>query len=142
MSEFGMFKDRTVLITGAGRGVGKRLAIGFASKGAKVGLLARSKAELDLAQLEIEHAGGIALRLRADVRDPEQIGTAVERMRVHFGSVEALICAAAIQGPIGPLVDIAPRAWMETVETNLFGVMHSCRAVLPRMIEHRRGKIV
>ena len=44
--------------TGAGRGIGKRLAIGFASRGARIGLLARSKAELDLCHLEIEHAGG------------------------------------------------------------------------------------
>ena len=56
-----------VLVTGAGRGIGKRLAIGFASKGARVGLMARSKAELDLCHLEIEHGGGSALRLRAEV---------------------------------------------------------------------------
>jgi len=62
-------KDKGVLITGAGRGIGKRLAIGFASRGARVGLLARSKAELDLANLEIEHAGGISLRIRASVCD-------------------------------------------------------------------------
>ena len=53
-------QDRSVLITGAGRGVGKRLAIGFATAGARVALVARSKAELDLAHLEIEHAGGNA----------------------------------------------------------------------------------
>ena len=47
-------KNRGVLITGAGRGIGKRLALGFAAAGAHVGLLARSKAELDLAKLEIE----------------------------------------------------------------------------------------
>ena len=49
-----------VLVTGAGRGIGKRLAIGFAAKGARVGLLARSKPELDLCHLEIEHGGGTA----------------------------------------------------------------------------------
>ena len=135
-------KDQAVLITGAGRGIGKRLAIGFAAEGARVGLLARSQAELDLAKLEIEHAGGMALRIRADVRDYEQMSAAVERMRAVFGGVHILIAAAAIQGPIGPLVDVKPRAWAETVETNLMGVMHACRAVLPQMIERRRGKIV
>jgi 3-oxoacyl-[acyl-carrier protein] reductase len=66
-------EDKGVLITGAGRGIGKRLAIGFAQAGARVGLLARSKAELDLAKLEIEHGGGIALRIRADVREFEPL---------------------------------------------------------------------
>jgi 3-oxoacyl-[acyl-carrier protein] reductase len=54
-------KEKCVLITGAGRGIGKRLAIGFAAAGARVALLARSKAELDLTNLEIEHAGGTSL---------------------------------------------------------------------------------
>src|SRR6476469_8324256 len=89
-------KGMPVLVTGAGRGIGKRLAIGFATKGARVGLLARSKPELDLCQLEIEHAGGNALRIRADVSDYEQVAASVERMRVHFGSpVQVLVCAAA-----------------------------------------------
>ena len=61
-------KAVSVLVTGAGRGIGKRLAIGFATAGARVGLLARSKAELDLCHLEIEHGGGNALRIRADIR--------------------------------------------------------------------------
>jgi 3-oxoacyl-[acyl-carrier protein] reductase len=131
------------LVTGAGRGIGKRLAIGFAAQGARVGLLARSKAELDLCQLEIEHAGGSALRIRADVCDFEQTGAAVERMRVHFNSsVQVLICAAAIQGPVGLFAETSPRAWNEIVQTNLVGVLNSCRAVLPHMIEGRSGKII
>src|SRR5205085_8907937 len=98
-----------VVVTGAGRGIGKRLAIGFAAKGARVGLVARSKAELDLCHLEIEHGGGAALRMRADVCDYEQITVALERMRVQFGSsAQVLICAAATQGPIGPFVESSP----------------------------------
>jgi NAD(P)-dependent dehydrogenase (short-subunit alcohol dehydrogenase family) len=135
-------KDKGVLITGAGRGIGKRLALGFAEAGARVGLLARSKAELDLAHLEIEHAGGVALRIRADVRDYEQMCAAVERMRAHFGGVHVLVAAAASPGPIGPLAECAPKTWAETIHINLLGVMHSCRAVLPGMIEHRSGKIL
>jgi NAD(P)-dependent dehydrogenase (short-subunit alcohol dehydrogenase family) len=135
-------KDKAVLITGAGRGIGKRLAIGFAAEGARVGLLARSKAELDLTRLEIEHAGGAALRLRADVRDFEQMVAAVERMRAHFGGVDVLMCAAAIQGQLGPVLDVPPKAWVEVIETNLFGVLHSCRAVLPQMVQRRSGKII
>lgn len=131
-----------VLITGAGRGIGKRLALGFAKAGNRVALLARSKAELDLAHLEIEHAGGNALRIRADVNDFEQVSAAVDRMRVHYGEVDVLICAAAIPGPIGPFVDQTPKAWMDTIHTNLLGVMNACKAVLPHMIARRAGKII
>jgi 3-oxoacyl-[acyl-carrier protein] reductase len=131
-----------VLVTGAGRGIGKRLALGFAQAGARVGLLARSKAELDLAHLEIEHAGGTALRLRADVTDFEQVSVAVERMRSHEGGIHVLVCAAALQGPIGPFAECAPKAWAETMQTNLVGVVNACRAVLPHMIERRSGKII
>jgi NAD(P)-dependent dehydrogenase (short-subunit alcohol dehydrogenase family) len=135
-------KDKGVLITGAGRGIGKRLAVGFAQAGARVGLLARSKAELDAAQLEIEHGGGVAMRIRADVGDFEQMCAAVERMRANFGGLHVLIAAAATPGPIGPLAQANPRQWAEAVQTNLIGVMHACRAALPHMIERRAGKIV
>jgi 3-oxoacyl-[acyl-carrier protein] reductase len=131
-----------VLITGAGRGIGKRLALGFAKAGNRVALLARSKAELDLAHLEIEHAGGNALRIRADVTDFEQVSAAVDRMRVHYGEVDVLICAAAIPGPIGPFVEQSPKAWIDTIHTNLLGVMNACRAALPHMIARRAGKII
>ena len=135
-------KEKGVLITGAGRGIGKRLALGFAQAGARVGLLARSQAQIDLAKLEIEQAGGTALRIRADVRDLEQMSAAVDRMRAVFGGVEVLIHAAGVQGPIGPLLTTTPKQWEETVEINLFGTANACRAVLPQMIERRSGKII
>lgn len=135
-------KDQGVLITGAGRGVGKRLALGFAQAGARVGLVARTQAELDATKLEIEHAGGAALRIRADVRDFEQLSAAVDRMRVVFGGVQVLIAAAAVQGPIGPFLEGKSKQWQEVLETNVLGVMHACRAVLPQMIERRSGKII
>jgi NAD(P)-dependent dehydrogenase (short-subunit alcohol dehydrogenase family) len=135
-------RDKGVLITGAGRGIGKRLAIGLANHGARVALVARSKAELDLANLEIEHAGGVSLRLRADVRDYEQMAAAVDRMRAHYGRLDVLICAAGLLGPIGSLTENPVRAWTETIETNVIGVMNSVRAVLPHMLEKRSGKII
>ncbi len=135
-------KDKSILITGAGRGIGKRLALGFTQAGARVGLLARTKAELDLAHLEIEHSGGIAMRLRADVRDYEQMTSAVERMAIQFGPPNILVCAAGVLGPIGAMTDADPGAWREAVETNLLGAFHACRAVLPSMRERRAGKII
>jgi len=116
--------------------------MGFAQAGARVGLLARSQPELDLAKLEIEQVRGNALRLRADVRDLEQLEAAVERMKVVFGGLDVLICAAAVQGPIGGFLSTKPRAWQETMETNLTGAANSCRAALPTMVEKRSGKII
>lgn len=131
-----------MLITGAGRGIGKRLALGFAAEGARVGLLARSEAEIDLAKLEIEQAGGTALRLRADVRQPDEMAHAVERMKSVFGGLDVLVCAAGVQGPVGPFLSAKVKAWNDTIETNLLGVANSCRAALPPMIERRSGKVI
>jgi NAD(P)-dependent dehydrogenase (short-subunit alcohol dehydrogenase family) len=132
----------TALITGAGRGIGKRLAIGFAHSGMHVGLIGRSQGELDVTKLEIEHAGGHAHRLRADVRDYEQVHAAVDRMSALYGHVDVLVANAAVMGPIGPFVDHKPRDWKELFETNVIGVLNTCRAVLPAMVHRRHGKII
>ena len=136
------FAEKNVLITGAGRGIGKRFALGFAGAGACVGLVARSQAELNAAQLEIEHTGGRAIALHADVRDFSQVSQAVDCMVGMSGPVSILIAAAAVQGPIGPFALSDPAQWKETLEANILGVMNSIRAVLPDMIERRSGKIV
>lgn len=137
------FAGVPVLVTGAGRGIGKRFAIGFSVLGARVGILARSKAEVDLCQLEIEQQGYTAVRLRADVTDYEQVHAAVERMKVHFGDYpHVLVCAAGMLGPIGPFSESNPKHWDDVVRTNLMGVLHCCRAVLPHMTKRRSGKII
>jgi NAD(P)-dependent dehydrogenase (short-subunit alcohol dehydrogenase family) len=138
----GLAQDMRVLVTGAGRGIGKRLAIGFSQAGAKVGLLARTEVELDLAKLEIEQAAGVALKIRGDVRQPDEMASAVERMRSVFGGLDVLIAAAGVPGPIGPLLSAKPKSWNETIETNLIGVVNACRAALPPMVEKRSGKII
>ena len=137
------FARKNVMITGGGRGIGKRLALGFFQRGARIALVSRSKAELDLAHIEIEQAGGNALRLIADVTDAEQLKTAVERAQVAFkSSIDVLICAAAVPGPLHPFALAPLESWEKAVQVNLFGVVHSCRAVLPGMLERRAGKIL
>ena len=137
------FKNKNVLITGAGRGLGKRLALGFARLGCRIALVSRSKSELDLAHIEIVQAGGSALRIRADVTDAEQLGIAVERAHLAFQSpLDTLICAAGIHGPLHSFLQTSLAAWNQTLNVNFMGVVHACRAVLPHMIKRRAGKII
>lgn len=137
------FHNKSVLVTGGGRGIGKRLAIGFAKLGARLALVARSKAELDLAHIEIEQNGGNALRIRGDVSDPEQMAVAVDRVRVAYGGVpDVLICAAGVPGPLQSFLQASMKHWTDALTINLFGVVNSVRAVLPGMVERRRGKII
>lgn len=137
------FKNKNVLVTGAGRGIGKRLALGFAKLGARIAIVGRSKAEIDLTQIEIEQSSGIAHRIRADVMDAGQLEKAVAEVHSAFGSgVDVLICAAGVPGPLNSFLQTPVKAWTETIEINLLGVAHSCRAVLPAMIHRRAGKII
>lgn len=132
------FSSRSILITGAGRGIGKRLALGFAEKGARIGLLARSKPELDVTSIEVQQRGGSAVVLPADIRSYQALCQALE----SFGPPDVLICAAAIQGPIAPLTQAPPELIADTITTNLTGIMYCLRAVLPLMQQRRQGKII
>jgi 3-oxoacyl-[acyl-carrier protein] reductase len=116
--------------------------MGFALAGAKVGLLSQTGAELDLTKLEIEQAGGTAIKIRSDVRKPEEMAAAVSRMLDAFGGLHTLIAAAGVPGPIGPLLSSKAKAWNEAIEINLIGLVNSCRAALPPMVEKRCGKII
>jgi 3-oxoacyl-[acyl-carrier protein] reductase len=137
------FQKKNVLITGAGRGIGKRFALGFAKLGARIALVGRSKAEIDLTQLEIAQAGGNALRILADVTDAEQLTLAVDRAGVAFGTpIDILICAAGVPGPLSSFMSTPLKAWAEALQVNLLGVVHACRAVLPSMVGRRAGKVI
>jgi 3-oxoacyl-[acyl-carrier protein] reductase len=61
---------------------------------------------------------------------------------VVFGGVDVLVASAAVQGPIGPFLTARQKAWNEAIEINLIGAVNSCRAVLPSMIEKRKGKVI
>jgi 3-oxoacyl-[acyl-carrier protein] reductase len=139
---FGTGKIPGVLITGAGRGIGKRLAIGFAKAGARVGLVGRNRAELESTRLEIQDAGGVALTLRADVCRFDEIDAAADEMTQQWGAVDVLIANAAVQGPVGPFTGNRPADWAELMNINVIGIMNSCRAVLPQMVKRRSGKVL
>ena len=78
-------EDRTALVTGAGRGIGRAIAIGLADRGARVRLLARTRSDLDEVFTEIRDAGGVATVLAADVSDAEQSSRPLERLLSEFG---------------------------------------------------------
>lgn len=132
------FLNKTVLVTGAGRGIGKRLALGFAEQRAFVGLLARTRPELDVTLLEMQQLGGTGKVVPADVRNLSQVEQAVAQLP----RVDVLICAAGIQGPIRPIAEADPSLWIDTIQTNLVGIFHCLRAVIPQMAARREGKII
>lgn len=137
------FRNKNVMITGAGRGIGKRLALGFARHGARLLLYCRSKSELDLARIEIEQSGGVAQRFQGDVTDTERLNAAAGRVQSSFQSpVDVLICAAGIHGPVQSFVESSLTAWTHALNVNLIGVVNACRAVLPEMMKRRAGKII
>ncbi len=135
-------KGKCAIVTGAGRGIGKRLALGLAEAGCRVALVARTESQLHLTQLEIEAGGGLGLVYAADVCDYPAMAAMFSRIRGDMGPADILVTAAGTQGPIGPFWETNPEEWRLTIETNLLGTMHAARLVLPDMVARRRGKVV
>ncbi len=129
-------------MTGAGRGIGRRIARAFAGEGAKVALLARSRDQLEDAARELEQLGAICLAAPADLASEAQTRSAVGAVLDSWGGIDILVNNAAVLGPVGPTHTLDPAAWLETVQVNLGGCFRCCHLVLPGMIERRSGKIV
>ena len=129
------------LVTGAGRGIGRAVALAFAREGATVVLAARTAAELDAVAREIEGAGGRALVLPADVRQEAAVATLVRRALDAYGRIDLLVAAAGTAA-FGPLVETTPPAWDEMMAVNLRAPFLCCRAVLPAMMQQRSGTII
>ncbi|WP_298438259.1 SDR family oxidoreductase [uncultured Jannaschia sp.] len=122
--------DRTVLITGASRGIGAAAARAFAEAGANVVLCARSTDPIaDLAG----EIGARALAVPCDVARWHEVATAVDAARSTFGSLDVVIANAGMIEPIGPLAESDPEAWGAAIDVNLKGVYHVLRAALPVM---------
>ncbi len=133
---------QVAMVTGAGRGIGRAIAVALAEVGADLILLARTVEELDETSAQVRDLGREALPIVADVSQREDVQRAVTAGLAQFGRVDVLVNNAGIQPPIGPLVENAPAAWTEAVAINLFGPFHCIQAVLPDMIARRRGKII
>jgi NAD(P)-dependent dehydrogenase (short-subunit alcohol dehydrogenase family) len=130
-------EGRTVLITGAARGIGAESARRLATRGANVSLVGLEPEEL---QRVASHCGPGAAWHEADVRDAQALETAVEATVERFGSVDAVIANAGI-GPMGTVRSVDPAAFEATIDVNLLGVWRTIRACLPQLIE-RRGYVL
>jgi short-subunit dehydrogenase len=128
----------TAVITGASRGIGRAVAVAAAAKGARVGLIARS--ESDLVEVLAETGGDGAIAV-ADVADPEQLGAALASLQGELGPVDILVANAGI-GAYGAFADLTAEELDHIVRVNVLGTAHAIRAVVPGMIERRKGHIV
>ena len=130
---------KTVVITGASRGIGAQAARVFAAAGANVALIARSGGAIDALAAEI---GSQALALRCDVADYAAVEAGIVKAKDMFGSVDVLINNAGVIEPIAHLATADPVEWGQVIDINLKGVFNGMRAVLPLMIEAGGGSIL
>ena len=138
----GQLEDRVALITGAGRGIGRAIALAYAREGAKLALAARTRNELEQTAQAAKHLGAATCIVCTDVADPTQVADMVRQTVTQFGTIDILVNNAGIAGPIAPLQDTEVEAWMRTIQINLIGPYLCCRAVLPIMLQHNYGKII
>ncbi|MGE7826013.1 3-ketoacyl-ACP reductase [Paenibacillus sp. NPDC093718] len=135
-------KNKTALITGAGKGIGRVLAIALAKEGVHVGLVARTAADLEpLSALVAEQYGVRAVAAVADVSVQNEAEAAFAAVNMELGSVDILINNAGI-AQFGNLLEMEPEAWKRIVDVNLMGTYYMTRAALPGMIEHNKGDII
>ncbi|HUO65419.1 MAG TPA: SDR family NAD(P)-dependent oxidoreductase [Terriglobales bacterium] len=132
---------QVALVTGAGRGIGRAVAVAFAREGARVVLAARSARELASVQQEIESAGGAALAVPTDVRQEPAIAALVSRALSGSGRIDCLVTAAGLAA-FAPVTDAKTEDWDQLMAVNLRGAFLSCRAVLPAMTAQHRGTII
>ena len=132
---------RTASVTGAGRGIGRSIALGLAADGARVALLARSVDQLAEVAAAVSAAGGTALVVPADVGDPQGVNQAAALVLAEFGAVDILINDAAVVAPLGPTVSVDADAWALAFAVNVAGPLRLTQAVLPGMIERGWGRI-
>ncbi len=135
------FQNRTILVTGAGRGIGRSIALRFAEQGGRVALVARTGAELEETARLVVAAGGRSAVLPADITEPGAAEECVARTERELGPVDILVNNAGVF-IWRPFLKLSPADWDRVIATNLTGAAAFCRAALAGMVERRRGRIV
>lgn len=131
-------EDKVVIVTGASRGIGAAVAHAVAAKGGRVGLIARTRRDLDEVLAAIGGHGAVA---PADTGDRDALVAAIASIEEDLGPVDVLVANAGI-GQYGPFVDVDADEMERVVRVNVLGTMYAIQAVLPGMIARRRGHIV
>jgi NADP-dependent 3-hydroxy acid dehydrogenase YdfG len=131
-------QNQVAVVTGAGRGIGRAIAVELGRMGAKVVLAARSRTELEETGRAI---GANASVITADVRRNDELQRLFEQVASVLGPVDILVNAAGL-GIFGPVADFKDEDFETLIETNLRGIFFTCRLVIPSMIERKQGHIV
>ena len=144
-----MLKDKSVVITGSAKGIGRYIAHGFAQQGAKVAIADIDEARMQQTQAELEDFGGQVMAVRTDVRDEDTVRVAMAEIAEQFGGIDVLINDAGIVPHFQwglerwPAVrDMERSFWQHVVGTNLGGTFLCSKHVIPYMEEAGGGNIV
>ncbi|MGI4737135.1 MAG: 3-ketoacyl-ACP reductase [Janthinobacterium lividum] len=132
---------KIALVTGAGKGIGRAVAVALAQEGVNVGLLARSTSQLEAVAAELRALGVKAAIASADVADEAAVNAAVAQLKGELGPVDILINNAGI-GTFAKFLDMPPADWEHIIRVNLMGVYYVTRAVLPDMLARQAGDII
>jgi NAD(P)-dependent dehydrogenase (short-subunit alcohol dehydrogenase family) len=135
-------KNRVVIVTGSGRGIGRALSVEFARQGARVLCCARTTAEIEETAALIRAENGHCLTVVTDLRANEKVNHVVEQALTEFGRIDVLVNNAARIPVIDALWEVDPEQWWDEVTVNLRGPMLCCRAVLPHMIKQNEGIVI
>jgi NAD(P)-dependent dehydrogenase (short-subunit alcohol dehydrogenase family) len=138
----GLLSGKSVVLTGASRGIGAAAAEALASAGAAVLLLALSGEGIAALSARLRRDGARVEAMTCDVAEYSQVAAAVTRATEVFGAIDALINNAGVIEPIGPLASADPGAWSRAADINFKGVFNGMRAVLPQMRAQGSGVIV
>jgi NAD(P)-dependent dehydrogenase (short-subunit alcohol dehydrogenase family) len=136
----GKLNGRVAIVTGAGGGIGKGIALLYAKEGAKIVVVNRSKTGMQTVK-EIEGGGGEAIWISTDVGISEQVQSMVKKALETFGKIDILVNNAAVQY-LYPLWELPEELFFTMLRTNLGGYYHCAKTVIPRMIEQGRGTII
>ena len=134
-------KDKVAIVTGAGTGIGRAIALAYVQEGASVVLVGRTQETLATVAEEVIALGGEALVVRASVSRPPEVRRVVEEALARFGKVQILVNNAGVFIYKG-FLDLSLEDWDDTIDTNLKGIFLCCQAVLPGMIKQKQGNII